>query len=143
MTYNEILLSGEINNIIINNKYVTLGLTCKKYSPDENNNVVYASLKVYKDLYENNKGLFILGKNVYVKGYLNSYSDKNKTIHDYVTVTRIESYDFINAIGPVIEKDYDGVMLWNGKRCESIPTTEEEKAEMERLINEVISYRRK
>ena len=142
MTYNEILLSGEINNIIINNKYVTLGLTCKKYSPDENNNVVYASLKVYKDLYENNKGLFILGKNVYVKGYLNS-SDKNKTIHDYVTVTRIESYDFINAIGPVIEKDYDGVMLWNGKRCESIPTTEEEKAEMERLINEVISYRRK
>lgn len=143
MTYNEILLSGEINNIIINNKYVTLGLTCKKYSPDENNNVVYASLKVYKDLYENNKGLFILGKNVYVKGYLNSYSDKNKTIHDYVTVTRIESYDFINAIGPVIEYDYDGVMLWNGKRCESIPPTEEEKAEMERLINEVISYRRK
>ena len=61
------------------------------------NNVVYASLKVYKDLYENNIDLFILGKNVYVKGYLNSYSDKNKTIHNYVTVTKIESYDFINT----------------------------------------------
>lgn len=134
MTYNEVLLSGEINNILINNKYVTLGLTCKKYSSNEKNNVVYASLKVYKDLYENNVDLFILGKNVYVKGYLNSYSDKNKTIHNYVTVTKIESYDFINATGPVIGYDYDGVMLWNGKRCESIPLTEEEKAEMEELL---------
>ncbi len=134
MTYNEVLLSGEINNILINNKYVTLGLTCKKYSSNEKNNVVYASLKVYKDLYENNIDLFILGKNVYVKGYLNSYSDKNKTIHNYVTVTKIESYDFINATGPVIGYDYDGVMLWNGKRCESIPLTEEEKAEMEELL---------
>lgn len=141
MTYNEVLLSGEINNILINYKYVTLGLTCKKYSPNEKNNVVYASLKVYKDLYDNNKGLFIMGKNVYVKGYLNSYSDKNKTIHNYVTVTKIESYDFINTTGPVIEKDYDGVMLWNGKRCESIPPTKEEKEEMDRLINEVIGGR--
>ena len=31
MTYNQVLLSGEINNILINNKYITLGLTCKKY----------------------------------------------------------------------------------------------------------------
>ncbi len=69
MTYNEILLSGEINNIIINNRYITLGLTCKKYSPNESSNIVYASLRVYKDLYENNKGLFLLGKKVYLKGY--------------------------------------------------------------------------
>ena len=98
------------------------------------NNVVYASLKVYKDLYENNIDLFILGKNVYVKGYLNSYSDKNKTIHNYVTVTKIESYDFINTTGSVIEKDCDGVMLWNGKRCESVPLTEEELSELEELL---------
>ena len=138
MNYNEVTLSGKINNILINNKYVTIGLTCKKYSPDEKNNIVYSSLKVYKDLYDNNVDLFILGKNVYVKGYLNSYSDKNKTIHNYVTVTKIESYDFINTTGPVIEKDCDGVMLWNGKKCESITPTEEEKNEMDRLIKEVI-----
>ena len=41
MIYNEILLSGEVNNIIINNRYITLGLTCKKYSPNENSNIVY------------------------------------------------------------------------------------------------------
>lgn len=138
MTYNEILLSGEINNILINNNYVTLGLTCKKYSSNEKSNKVYASLKVYKDLYENNKGLFILGRNVYVKGYLNSYSDKNKIIHNYVTVTKIENYDFINSTGPVIGYDYDGVMLWNGKRCESIPASKKEQEEMQRLINEAI-----
>ena len=134
MIYNEILLSGEINNILINNKYITLGLTCKKYSPNKNNNVVYVSLRVYKDLYENNKGLFLLDKKVYLKGYLNSYSDKNKTIHNYVTVTKIEGYDFIGANGPVIDYDYDGVMLWNGKRCESVPLTDEELVELEELL---------
>ena len=134
MIYNEILLSGEINNILINNKYITLGLTCKKYSPNKNNNVVYVSLRVYKDLYESNKGLFLLGKKVYLKGYLNSYSDKNKTIHNYVTVTKIEGYDFISANGPVIDYDYDGVMLWNGKRCESVPLNDEELVELEELL---------
>lgn len=134
MIYDEILLSGEINNIIINNRYIILGLTCKKYSPNESSNIVYASLRVYKDLYNSNKGLFLLGKSVYLKWYLNSYSDMNKTIHNYVAVTKIESYDFISANGPVIGEDYDGVMLWNGKRCESVPPTEEELAELEELL---------
>ena len=62
MIYNEILLSGEINNILISNKYITLGLTCKKYSPNKNNNVVYVSLRVYKDLYESNKVFFYWAK---------------------------------------------------------------------------------
>lgn len=56
-----------------------------------------------------------MGKNVYLKGYLNSYSDKNKTIHNYVTVSKIENHDFISVNGPVIGEDYDEVMLWNGK----------------------------
>ena len=38
------------------------------YSYNENSNIFYSSLRVYKDLYENNKGLFLLGKNVYLKG---------------------------------------------------------------------------
>ena len=134
MTYNEILLSGEINNILINNKYIILGLICKKYSSNENSNIVYASLRVYKNLYENNKSLFLLGKSVCLKGYLNSYSDKNKTIHNYITVTKIESYDFISANGPVIGVDYDGVETWNGKRCESVPLPDEELTKLEELL---------
>lgn len=75
-----------------------------------------------------------MGKNVYLKGYLNFYSDKNKTIHIYVTVTKIENYDFISANGPVIGVDYDGVETLNGKRCESVPLTDEKLAELEKLL---------
>lgn len=134
MTYNQVLLSGEINNVLINNKYITMGLTCRKYSRDENNNVVYASLRIYKELYDKNKGLFFIGNKIYVKGYLNSYSDKNKKIHNYVTVTKIEDYDFENISGPVIGVDYDGVETWNGKRLEPDLATEEEIAEIKELI---------
>ena len=37
---------------------------------------------------------------------------------------------------PMISYDTDGVMLWHGKRCESIPPTEEELKEMEDLLSE-------
>ena len=37
---------------------------------------------------------------------------------------------------PHIRYDEDGVMVWNGKRCETIPPTEEEKKEMEKLLSE-------
>lgn len=125
------------NNILINNKYITLG-SCKKYSPNENSNIVYASLRVYNDLYNKNKGLFLLGKKVYIKGYLNSYSDKDIKIHNYVTVTRIEGYDFESATGPVIGVDYDGVGTWNGKRMEDTPATPEEQEEMDRMIRDIV-----
>ena len=125
------------NNILINNKYITLG-SCKKYSPNENSNIVYASLRVYNDLYNKNKGLFLLGKKVYIKGYLNSYSDKDIKIHNYVTVTRIEGYDFESATGPVIGVDYDGVETWKGKRMEDTPAAPEEQEEMDRMIRDIV-----
>lgn len=35
-----------------------------------------------------------------------------------------------NNIGPIISKDVDGVQLWNGKRCESEPMSEDEQKEL-------------
>ena len=78
-----------------------------------------------------------MGKKVYIKGYLNSYSDKDKKIHNYVTVTRVEGCDFESANGPVIGVDYDGVETWNGKRLEPTLATPEEQAEMEELIKSI------
>jgi hypothetical protein len=141
MNYNEIKLSGTINNIIENECYVLVGLTCMKYSKTEINNLVFASLRVYKDLYEKNRGLFLLDKKVYVKGYLNSYSDKNKKIHNYVTVTKIEDYDFERINEPIIGLDFDGVETWNGKRLEPNLATLEEQEEMQRMIDEVTGAR--
>ena len=79
-----------------------------------------------------------MGKKVYIKGYLNSYSDKDKKIHNYVTVTRIEGYDFESANGPVIGVDYDGVETWNGKRMEDTTATSEEQEEMDRMIRDIV-----
>ncbi len=36
-----------------------------------------------------------------------------------------------NKKGPVIERDVDGVMLWNGKRCEATPMDEETRKDLE------------
>ena len=38
---------------------------------------------------------------------------------------------------PDIDFDSDGVMLWNGKRCEIIPPTEQECKEMEILLKNI------
>lgn len=35
-----------------------------------------------------------------------------------------------NNISPIISKDVDGVELWNGKKCESEPMSEEEQKEL-------------
>ncbi len=35
----------------------------------------------------------------------------------------------------IIEKDVDGVELWNGKRCEATPMDEETRKELEEFIN--------
>lgn len=143
-SFNEIRLSGIINNVFhcSNDKYIAFGLTCKKYSKNESNNQVFASLRIYKDLYNTYKDFFVKGKKIYVKGYINSYSDANKRICNFITVTEIfdNAIDLLNGKKvPHISYDYDGVMLWNGKRCEAIPPTEEERKEMENILSQYSS----
>lgn len=41
----------------------------------------------------------------------------------------------INNIGPIISKDVDGVELWNGKRVESEPMSEDEQKYLENLLS--------
>ena len=53
---------------------------------------------------------------------MNSYIDKNKSIKSFITVTDVgESYKEImnGKATPYIRYDPDGVMVWNGKRCEA------------------------
>lgn len=79
------------------------------------------------------------GNKVFVKGYLNSYIDQNKKIQSFITVTDISNNpsDITNGRkSPHIGYDPDGVMVWNGKRCEAIPPTKEELAEMEELLKD-------
>lgn len=132
---NEIIISGNINNITDNNQdYIKFGLKTIKY----NNSYVYSSLNINRNLYTIYKDFFVKEKKVFIKGYLNSYSTNNN-IQLFITVTDISDNkeDILNGRkSPHIRYDPDGVMVWNGKRCESEEPSEEESKEMEELLSE-------
>lgn len=132
---NEIIISGNINNITDNNQdYIKFGLKTIKY----NNSYVYSSLNINRNLYTIYKDFFVKEKKVFIKGYLNSYSTSNN-IQLFITVTDISDNkeDILNERkSPHIRYDPDGVMVWNGKRCESEEPSEEESKEMEELLKD-------
>ena len=136
---NDIKLSGFINSITdTDDMYIKFGMTCIKNANELNKNI-FVSLNINRDLYNKYKDFFVKGKKVYVRGYLNSFLDKNKKIQNFITVTDIYGYPINfskNIKEPIIRYDSDGVMVWNGKRCESIPLTKEEIEEMEDLLSE-------
>lgn len=132
---NEVMISGTINNISdTNNQYIKFGLTTIKYD----NGKVYTSLNINRNLYEIYKVFFVKGSKVYIKGYLNSYSLNNK-IQSFITVVDIaDNYDDIlkGRKAPHLRCDPDGVLVWNGKRTERIPPTQEELDEINELLSE-------
>ena len=130
---NEIKISGTINNVMDNNQdYIKFGLTTLKYDKRK----VYSSLNINRNLYEIYKDFFVKGTKVFIKGYLNSYSSNNN-IRLFITVLDIadNEEELINGRkGPHIRVDPDGVEVWNGKREEITPPTEEELEKMENLL---------
>ena len=138
--YNEVIIAGNINvikDINDDDKYVKFSIVSKKYS-NNSNSKVYISLNISRDLYYENLDYFFVNNKVFIKGYLNSYSVNNR-MQNFITVTKIsDNYDDIINVrkSPRIRYDSDGVMVWNGKRCESKEPTEEEKREMEEILKE-------
>ena len=138
--YNEVIISGNINvikDINDNDKYVKFSIVSKKYSSNSNSKV-YISLNIPKELYYENLDYFFVNSKVFVKGYLNSYSVNNR-MQNFIIVTKIsDNYDDIiyERKGPRIRYDSDGVMVWNGQRCESKKATEEEQQEMEEILKD-------
>ena len=136
---NKVLLSGVINGIIdTNDKYIKFGITTRKYTTMGDKNV-YVSLNIVRELYHIYKDYFIKGNKIYVKGYLNSYIDRNKKIQSFITVTDVanNSEEIIKGKkAPHIREDDDGVLIWDGSRCESTPATLEEQKEMEKILCE-------
>ena len=132
---NEIIISGTINNVMDNNQdYIKFGLTTLKYDKRK----VYSSLNINRNLYEIYKDFFVKGTKVFIKGYINSYSS-NSNIKLFITVLeRADNEDeLINGRkGPRIRVDPDGVEVWDGKREEAIPMTEEDLEEMENLLKD-------
>lgn len=136
---NQVLLSG----IIVNIKegiggYILFTMKCKKYS-ESKYNFVYVSLSIYEDLYNIHKDMFVKDNEIFIKGYINSYVDNNKNYKMFISVIGVsKSYEQLieGKKTPYIRFDSDDVMVWNGKRCESTPLSEEELKEMDELLNE-------
>ena len=136
---NQVLLSG----IIVNIKegiggYILFTMKCKKYSVSKYN-FVYVSLSIYEDLYNIYKDIFVKDNEIFIKGYVNSYVDNNRDYKMFISVIGVsKSYEQLieDKKTPYIRFDSDGVMVWNGKKCESTPLSEEELKEMDELLNE-------
>ena len=131
---NQVLLSGIIVNINEGiGGYILFTMKCKKYS-ESKYNFVYVSLSIYEDLYNIYKDIFVKDNEIFIKGYINSYVDNNKNYKMFISVIGVsKSYEQLieGKKTPYIRFDADGVMVWNGKRCESTPLSEEELKEMD------------
>lgn len=143
----KIILEGNISRIYDNevDNFIWFDI-CKneKYKTkqgEEQEVASFFSAKVDRNKINNNNNLFKVGSWVIITGIPKSYIDKNNYKKFYVFTLDIKSAKEKNnnndkSSGPVITYDYDGVMLWNGKRCESTPASEEQKREMDEILKE-------
>lgn len=134
INYNEVLISGNINYIKKLNQYIAFGLTCKTFSNTKSK--CFINFHIYDDLYNIYKDLFLKNNKLFVKGYLNSYTDKDNKIASFVKVTDVSNNpeDIIKGRkAPYIRYDEDNVIVWNGKRCEATPF-EDDDPEYLRLV---------
>lgn len=141
---NYVILSGIINNVQeLKNKYIKFGITVNVYTKIKSK--AFINCEAYEALYNIYKDLFIKDKKVFIKGYLKTYSDKDNNIKSYVMVTDMSNnYEEIikGRSVPYIRVDPDGALVWNGKREEITLATEEEQAEMKRMIDEICGKER-
>ena len=101
----------------------------------------FFSAMIDNDILERYNDLFKLGSYVMVSGIPKSYIDKNGIKRFSIRVMKMESANDIleknteNKTEPVIAYDVDGTMLWNGKRCESVPISKKEEDELKELLS--------
>jgi len=123
---NEIILSGKILSLVINEKYIVLSIENQIFK----NKIAFISLRAFKDLYEKYKDLFFIDNFIFIKGYVNSYKGKNNKLNNYIQIINIsESIEGLNSSIPHIRYDEDGTMVWNGTRCEIEPLANKEDIE--------------
>lgn len=136
---NQVILDGIIKSITVGKSgYYLLNVLTYKFNNDKYKEV-YISISIHANLYQIYKDLLFKENQVFFKGYLNSYRTKENKYTTIISITDIfESYEDLTKgeSGPHIRYDPDGVMVWNGKRCEAIPPTKEELAEMEELLKD-------
>lgn len=99
---------------------------------------ISVTIKKLKDLdlinikYIRNKNL-VKQRSVTLTSDVWNQISNNEVVNKEEDITYMKEYKIFNKI---ISYDTDGVMLWHGKRCESVEPTEEERKEIEDLLSE-------
>lgn len=134
-----ILVHGIITNIKdnVDNRFIWFDIRKDEYYKDKDgkmkNNPSFFSVRVSKNMkYKLDTNIEII-----VKGIPKGFIDKNGYRQNYIHATEINGLE-TNKYDEIISYDTDGVMLWNGKRCESIPMSKEEQEEIDKLIKDCI-----
>lgn len=137
--YNQVIMDGIIKSITIGKSgYYLLNVLTYKFNNDKYKEV-YVSISIHDNLYQIYKDLLFKDNQVFFKGYLNSYKTKDNKYTTIISIIEIfkDYEDLMNGkTGPHIRYDPDGVMVWNGKRCEAIKPTKEELDYMNNLLSE-------
>ena len=134
-----ILVHGIITNIKdnVDNKFIWFDIRKDEYYKDKDgkmkNNLSFFSVRVSKNM----KYKLETNVEIIVKGIPKGFVDKNGYRQNYIHATDINGLE-TNKYDEIISYDTDGVMLWNGKRCESVPLSKEEQEEIDKLIKDCI-----
>lgn len=139
--YDRITYHGEIVSIRdnVDDKFIWFDIkqdNIIKKDGKVTNSPSFFSARIYKEY----KDQLVLHEEIYVKGIPSGYVDKKGNRQNYIHVDMINDIKVKNELieNNTISYDSDGVMLWHGKRCESIPMSKEEQEEIDKLIKECI-----
>lgn len=61
--------------------------------------------------------------------------DKKGYRQNYIHVTEYNGINIDENLANQFGEDTDGTQLWNGKRCEKTPMTEEEEKEIQEILD--------
>ena len=135
-----ILVHGIITSIKdnVDNKFIWFDIRKDEYYKDKDgkmkNNPSFFSVRVSKNM----KYKLDINIEIIVKGIPKGFVDKNGYRQNYIHATDINGLE-TNKYDEIISYDTDGVMLWNGKRCESIPMSKEEQEEIDKMFEAKVS----
>lgn len=139
---NKIELTGNISRINDNDeKFIWFDICRNEKYKDKDGNVKeipsFFDAKIERGKTKDNE-LFKVGAFVNIVGIPNTYIDKNGIKRFYIFVYELNNplVKQEKKIETTVSYDSDGVMVWNGKRCESTEATEEEIKELEDLLSE-------
>lgn len=138
--YNSVYLTGKISSIsdekiLPSGKKYRFFDICQNEKYLDNNNTSFFSVRITEEQFNKYNSLLKIGNTISLKGKIKSYITKDMVkkvcIHpEVISIPKPKEKE------EKISYDIDGVMLWNGKKCEGSFYKPSEFNEIEELLKE-------